>query len=98
MEGEQTFGRWIRHLRKELDLTQEQLADQVGCSIETISKVEAGQRRLSRPLAERMARILGLTTEEQTRFVHAARVQLSRTARAGLDEFESWEVREQSGF
>src|SRR5438874_747185 len=28
MEGEQTFGRWVRQLRKGLDLTQEQLANQ----------------------------------------------------------------------
>jgi transcriptional regulator with XRE-family HTH domain len=88
MEGEQTFGHWIRKLRKELDLTQEQLADRVGCSIETIHKVESGQRRLSRPLAERLARFLELTPEEQARFVNAARAQPTRASGAGPEERE----------
>jgi transcriptional regulator with XRE-family HTH domain len=98
MEGQQGFGRWLRQLRRELDLTQEQLADQVGCAVETISKIEAGQRRPSRLLAERIARTLNLMPEEQTRFVHAARARLSQVAGTEPDELESGETRQQSGF
>src|SRR5947209_7803066 len=35
-----TFGDWLRQRRKALDLTQEQLADRVSCSTETIRKIE----------------------------------------------------------
>jgi transcriptional regulator with XRE-family HTH domain len=98
MESEETFGRWIRRLRKELDLTQEQLADQVGCSVETISKIEAGQRRPSRLLAERMARVLDLTSEEQARFVQAARARPSQVSSTELNALQSREVHKQSGF
>jgi transcriptional regulator with XRE-family HTH domain len=61
MESKQSFGQWVRQRRKELDLTQQQLADQVGCPIETISMIEAGQNRPSHLLAERLARFLELT-------------------------------------
>jgi transcriptional regulator with XRE-family HTH domain len=98
MESEQPFGRWSRRLRKELDLTQEQLADQVGCSVETISKVEAGQRRPSRFLAERMAHVLELAPEEQARFVHAARARLSQVSSTEPNELEAQATRKQSGF
>jgi transcriptional regulator with XRE-family HTH domain len=97
MEGEQTFGRWVRQLRKGLDLTQEQVANQVGCSVETIHKVESGQRRLSRPLAERLARFLGLTPEEQARFVQAALAQPVLAPSAGMRECQSGGSREQPG-
>ena len=40
-----SFGRWLRQRRKALDLTQADLADQVGCSVITIQKIEADARR-----------------------------------------------------
>jgi transcriptional regulator with XRE-family HTH domain len=41
------FGHWIRRRRKALDLTQEALAQRVGCSVATIRKIETGSRRPS---------------------------------------------------
>jgi transcriptional regulator with XRE-family HTH domain len=58
MDHDRAVGTWIRSRRRELDLTREQLAEQVGCSIETIRKIEAAERRPSRQIAERLARAL----------------------------------------
>ncbi|MBC8076426.1 MAG: helix-turn-helix transcriptional regulator, partial [Chloroflexales bacterium] len=55
MDEERSFGRWVKQRRKELDLTQEALAQEVGCSIETIRKVERDALRPSRQIAERLA-------------------------------------------
>ena len=42
------FGRWLKQRRHALDLTQDALAEQVGCSTETIRKLEAERTRASR--------------------------------------------------
>src|SRR5215208_3118696 len=55
MEGNASFGYWIRRRRKALDLTQDELARQVGCALSTIRKIEADERRPSRQVAERLA-------------------------------------------
>ena len=39
MEDSPSFGRILKDYRKALGLTQEQLAEQVSCSIETIKKI-----------------------------------------------------------
>jgi transcriptional regulator with XRE-family HTH domain len=49
------LGYWLRRRRKALDLTQEALARQVSCSLETIKKIETDVRRPSRQMAERLA-------------------------------------------
>ena len=41
MEQPNSFGDWVRRRRKALDLTQEHLAQQVGCALATIKKIEA---------------------------------------------------------
>jgi len=40
METANSFGYWIRRQRKALDLTQQALADQVGCSLVTSNNIE----------------------------------------------------------
>jgi predicted ATPase/DNA-binding CsgD family transcriptional regulator/DNA-binding XRE family transcriptional regulator len=68
-----SFGDWLRQRRKALDLTQADLADQVGCSITTIRKIEADRRRPSRQISERMADVLAISAEDRTAFVNFAR-------------------------
>lgn len=82
MEAEPTFGPQVRERRKSHDLTQEQLAELVGCSVELIRKIERGLRRPSRETAVRLARILGLPDAALPAFVAAARRPLSRAERA----------------
>jgi predicted ATPase/DNA-binding CsgD family transcriptional regulator/transcriptional regulator with XRE-family HTH domain/Tfp pilus assembly protein PilF len=67
------FGPWLRQLRRARDLTQEALGQQAGCGADTVKKIEAGQRRPSRPLAQRLATALGLSDAERATFLAAAR-------------------------
>ena len=68
-----SFGHWLKQRRKALDLTQADLADQVGCSIMTIRKIEADERRPSKQISERMADVLAISLEERAAFVAFAR-------------------------
>jgi class 3 adenylate cyclase len=77
MERTASFGEWVRRRRKALDLTQEQLARQVGCAAITIKKIEADERRPSRQIAERLAESLQLAPAERAAFVRAARGELA---------------------
>jgi len=68
-----SFGYWLRRRRKALDLTQEELGQQVSCSKFAIRKIEADERRPSRRLAERLADRLAIPVEERASFLDAAR-------------------------
>ncbi|MCB1916614.1 MAG: AAA family ATPase [Rhodocyclaceae bacterium] len=72
-ERTHSFGYWLKRRRKALDMTQEALAARVSCSGYAIRKIEAGERRPSRPLAERLAEALGVPDGERAAFVDAAR-------------------------
>ncbi len=76
MEAEISFGRWLRQRRKALDLTQEALADRVGCSISAIRKIESDERRPSRQIAGLLAECLGVPPEEREAFMKVARAEL----------------------
>ena len=75
-----TFGRWMKRLRAELDLTQEALAEAAGCAPQTIRTFESGQRRPSRDLAERLAKVLQVPPEQWEEFVRVARAPASPVA------------------
>jgi len=68
-----SFGRRLKELRQARDLTQDELARRVGCALITIKKIEAGERRPSRQIAERMLRILAIPPDEHSAFMHLAR-------------------------
>jgi transcriptional regulator with XRE-family HTH domain len=55
MEPFTSFGLWLKERRRLLDLTQTDLANGVGCSVVTIRKIEADERRPSRQIAELLA-------------------------------------------
>jgi predicted ATPase/class 3 adenylate cyclase len=77
MEQATSFGYWLRRRRRALDLTQEELARQVGCALETIKKIETDVRRPSRQMAERLADVIQLSPEERSSFLKAARAELA---------------------
>ena len=54
----------IRELRKKNELSQEELADAVGTTRQTITSIEVGKYTASLPLAYKIARYFGLTIEE----------------------------------
>ena len=73
MNPEQSFGRFVRQHRRELDLTQEELARRVGCAAITIRKIEADNARPSIQIAERLAMALAIPLDERAEFVRRAR-------------------------
>jgi predicted ATPase/transcriptional regulator with XRE-family HTH domain len=73
MMDEIPFGRQMKQRRRDRDLTQEALAEQVGCSVDTIRKLEAGGLRPSRQLAALLATHLAIPPDEQPAWIALAR-------------------------
>ena len=71
-----SFGEWVRLRRKALDLSQEELAQQVEYSVATIRKIESDGQRPSRELAQKLAELLRLLPDERETFVQVARGML----------------------
>jgi predicted ATPase/DNA-binding XRE family transcriptional regulator len=69
------FAQWVKERRKELDLTQAELAELVGCSLVTIAKIESGERRPSKQIAGLMAQHLRIPDEQHGVFVDFVRGQ-----------------------
>ncbi len=72
-DAKSAFGRWLRRLRAQHDLTQDALAGLVPCSTQTIRFLENGARRPSRDLAERLAIVLQVPADQQAEFLRLAR-------------------------
>lgn len=68
-----TFGAWLKRRRRQLDLTQKGLAYQAGCSVGTIRKIEADERRPSRQLATLLAQHLDIPPDQLEPFIALAR-------------------------
>jgi predicted ATPase/DNA-binding XRE family transcriptional regulator len=77
MANQASFGRWLSARRHLLDLTQDELARNVGCSVVTIRKLEADERRPSKQIAERLADSLGIAVSERAAFLTFARSESS---------------------
>ena len=73
METRSSFGYWLRRQRKALDLTQQALADRVGCSLAAVKKIEGDERRPSRQIAERLADILHVPADQRGIFLECVR-------------------------
>ncbi|MDP9313911.1 MAG: tetratricopeptide repeat protein [Chloroflexota bacterium] len=73
MTGDLSFGCWLKQQRQPRDLTREEVAHQVHCSVVTIRKIEAGERRPSKEIAARLAECLGVIPEDRLAFVRFAR-------------------------
>jgi transcriptional regulator with XRE-family HTH domain len=71
--SEISFGRWLSARRHLLDLTQDELARRVGCSVVTIRKLEADERRPSKQIAERLAACLAIAHAQRRAFLALAR-------------------------
>ena len=65
MSNEQSFGQVIKARRRELGLTQDELARRVGCAPVTIRKIEYDDLRPSVQIAERLAMALVIPLEER---------------------------------
>ncbi len=72
-----SFGIWVKRRRKALDLTQQELAQKVGCSLATVVKIEADERRPSRQIADLLATHLEIPTDQREQFLRVARQEKS---------------------
>lgn len=72
-----SFGRWLKRLRAQHDLTQEALAELAYCSVQTIRFFESGKRRPSLEMAERLAEVLGVPADQHSQFIKLARTSLN---------------------
>src|ERR1044072_544109 len=68
-----SFGTWLRQKRRALDLTQQALADQVGCATITLRRMEADQYKPSNELALVLFEKLGIPEPERTQWVRFSR-------------------------
>ena len=73
MAKEVSFGSFVRQRRREMDLTQEELARRVGCAAITLRKIESDNLRPSVQIAERLAMALAIPLNERAEFVRRAR-------------------------
>ncbi len=69
------FSALLRQRRRELDLTRRELARRVGCSPDTIKKLEEGERRPSKDLAELLALHLQIDAQTRAHFLILARAR-----------------------
>jgi non-specific serine/threonine protein kinase len=84
MDEIQSFGKWLRHRRRGLDLTQEEFAHKVGCAPITIRKLEGDKMRPSKQLAESLSRSLGIPPSQREEFVQFARATGFETSQRPL--------------
>jgi predicted ATPase/transcriptional regulator with XRE-family HTH domain len=68
-----SFGAWLRQRRRELDLTQAELAERLFCAKGTVRRLEADDLRPSKQLAEQIAAVLAVPTEQRAAFIAFAR-------------------------
>ncbi len=68
-----SFGEWLRQHRRMLDLTQQELADQVGCARITLRRIESGALKPSKELALILLEKLGTPPAEGETWLRFAR-------------------------
>lgn len=62
------FGRKLRKIRRDRDLTQEQLAEAIGVTLDFISRMERGQDAASFETLDKLAKALGVPVSELFQF------------------------------
>ncbi|MBV7339896.1 helix-turn-helix domain-containing protein [Chloroflexi bacterium TSY] len=83
---DKTFGAWLKLHRIALDLSQQELADQSGCSVVTIRKIESDERKPSKELAELIGRSLSVPEVERSAFVSFARNEGPQANQLAFDD------------
>ena len=72
---EKSFGEMVKKVRREIGLTQDELARRVGCAPITLRKIESDDLRPSVQIAERLAMSLNIALEARAEFVRQARAE-----------------------
>jgi predicted ATPase/DNA-binding CsgD family transcriptional regulator/transcriptional regulator with XRE-family HTH domain len=87
MDGDATnsVGAWLKAQRKALDLTQEALAERVGCSADTVRKIESGRQRPSQQLAGLLVAELSVPSDERPAAIRRLRAAVPLPDPTGPD-------------
>ncbi|MEM8531234.1 MAG: tetratricopeptide repeat protein [Chloroflexota bacterium] len=72
MHYQSSLGLWVKTFRTTRRWTQRELAEQIGCSVSTISKIEIDERYPSRQLAQLLAYHLEVPADELATFLGLA--------------------------
>ena len=88
MEHPVSFGEWLTLFRQTRGLPRAELATRIGCAVVTLRKIEADERRPSRPMAEQLADQLAIPARWREVFVRVARGELP-VARLPLPQAEA---------
>lgn len=86
-----SFGNLIRKRRKQLDMTQADVARKVGCRPNYIGYLEAGARRPSQSLLLRLAKALDLDAQELFLLAYPQVRQAVGRARPDEERLSAWE-------
>src|SRR5688572_19911785 len=78
-----TFSEWLKQRRRELGISQEELAEKIDCSPSTLRKLEADERRPSGQIAHLLADFLRIPHDEREAFVTFARTGRTASTPAG---------------
>jgi transcriptional regulator with XRE-family HTH domain len=93
-----SFAQRLRDQRRERDLSQLELADKAGCSLNTIRKLESDERRPSRELAIRLAAVLELPPARARRLsASRTRLPVGPHDSAVADDAADWSRRRRRG-
>jgi transcriptional regulator with XRE-family HTH domain len=91
MDDPLSFGRWLRRRRRALDLTQAQLAQQVGYAEVTLRKIEADELRPSKQMAATLATHLEIAPADRAAFARFARDERRAVAAASSSLGDRWQ-------
>lgn len=70
---ELSFGEWLKRQRMGRGLTREQLANQIGCAVVTLRKLESEERRPSAQIADQLIKIFEIPEQQRAHFFKFAR-------------------------
>jgi transcriptional regulator with XRE-family HTH domain len=87
---DRTFGQVIRDRRRQLDLTQEEVARRIKTSTPYVGHLESGKRHPSDKIVSRLAEVLGLDRRELF-FLANPRAQALLTQHQEVPDNSSWE-------
>lgn len=87
---ERSFGQVIRERRRQLDLTQEEIAHRIKTSTPYVGHLESGKRHPSDKIVSRLAEVLGLDRRELF-FLANPRAQALLSVRESTPASSAWE-------
>ncbi|HEV3113697.1 MAG TPA: helix-turn-helix transcriptional regulator [Candidatus Binataceae bacterium] len=91
MIGIQNFATLIRNRRRQLDLTQEEVAQRIGTSIPYVGHLEANRRHPSEKIVIKLAKVLGLDPRELF-FLANPETKVLVSQKPGSSEASAWDA------